>query len=171
MHLLPRSDRKEVNACNNRPSSGDIYLRMITPGTSPRAQERGGEWRWDDTMNKCLSSVQLMMATAPQSAGNCTQVSYVADNPGYNPSATVAAPLTHVVAQTGPACPAAAPPTPVQATPAAAPVTPAPTAPGQFRCGVDTVGKGRLFCEGFSGSQGGRRCSFDLERVGSRLRR
>ncbi len=77
---------------------------MITPGVSPQAQELGGEWRWDSTTNKCLTSVQLMIATAPQSAGNCTQVGYVAENPGYNANAVTAAPLKNVVAQTGPAC-------------------------------------------------------------------
>ena len=46
----------------------------------------------------------MMIATAPQSAGNCTQVGYVADNPGYDVNAEVAPPLTHVTAQTGPVC-------------------------------------------------------------------
>lgn len=93
------------DVCDNRPdASGDIYVRMITPGVSPQAQELGGEWRWDSATNKCLTSVQLMIATAPQSAGNCTQVGYVADNPGYDANADTAAPLKNVVAQTGPAC-------------------------------------------------------------------
>jgi hypothetical protein len=121
---------KEADACDNRPpASGDIYLRIIAPGTSPEAQELGGEWRWDYTTNKCLTSVQLMMATAPRSPGNCTQVGYVADNPGYDANAAVAAPLTHIVAQVGPACTAVAQSTPVQTTPAAAPTPPASTAP------------------------------------------
>jgi hypothetical protein len=77
---------------------------MITPGVPPQAQELGGEWRWDNATNKCLTSVQLIIATAPLSAGNCTQVGYVADNPGYDPNANVAAPLKHVAAQAGPAC-------------------------------------------------------------------
>lgn len=111
-------------------ASGDIYLRMVQPGEAPVAQQLGGEWEWDNTTSKCLTSVQLMIATAPLSAGNCTQVGYVADNSGYNPNATVAAPLTHVVAQAGPACPqpAAATP-PAQSTPAAPPAPPASTAP------------------------------------------
>ena len=77
---------------------------MISPGVPPQAQELGGEWRWNSSLNKCQTSVQLMISTAPPSAGNCTQVGYVADNPGYDPNATSAAPLKHVVAQAGPAC-------------------------------------------------------------------
>jgi hypothetical protein len=61
--------------------------------------------------------------------GNCTQVGYVADNPGYDPNATVATPLTRVVAQAGPACQAAPPSTPAQTTPAAVPAPPASAAP------------------------------------------
>jgi len=37
-------------------------------------------------------------------AGNCTQVGFVSQNPGYNPNATPARPLKSVVAQAGPAC-------------------------------------------------------------------
>ena len=77
---------------------------MITPGEAPIAQELGGEWGWDYTTDKCLTSVQFMMATAPQMPGNCTQVGYVADNPGYDPNATPAAPLAELAAESGPAC-------------------------------------------------------------------
>jgi hypothetical protein len=77
---------------------------MITPGQPPEAQELGGEWRWDFTTNRCLTSVQFMIATAPVTDGNCTQVGYVADNPGYNVNAVSAPPLKNVVAEAGPAC-------------------------------------------------------------------
>ena len=77
---------------------------MISPGVPAEAQQLGGEWRWDVATGKCLTSVQMMISTAPTSAGNCTQVGYVADNPGYDPNATPAKPLTHVAAQAGPAC-------------------------------------------------------------------
>lgn len=56
---------------------------MISPGVPAQAQELGGEWRWDSVTRKCLTSVQLMIATVPTTAGNCTQVGYVAGNPGY----------------------------------------------------------------------------------------
>jgi hypothetical protein len=77
---------------------------MIQPGISPQAQELGGEWNWDYITDKCLTSVQFMIAAAPHTPGTCTQVGYVADNPGYNVNATSAPALKNVVAQTGPAC-------------------------------------------------------------------
>lgn len=93
------------NACDNRPdASGDIYVRMVSPGVPAQAQELGGEWRWNSSLGKCQTSVQLMISTAPMSAGNCTQVGYVSDNPGYDPNATPVAPLKNVAAQAGPAC-------------------------------------------------------------------
>ena len=126
----PNATAKAEAACDKRGfASGDIYVRMLSPGIQWTAQQLGGEWIWNDSLDKCLTSVQLMIATAPLSAGNCSQVGYVANNPGYNPNATVAAPLTHVAAQAGPACPAAAQSTPVQAKPTAAPVTASSSAP------------------------------------------
>jgi hypothetical protein len=127
-------------ACYKRPAaSGDIYIRLLTRGGSEKAQRIGGGWTWDHTSNKCLTSVQMVMATAPLSTGNCTQVGYVANNPGYDPNASPAAPLAHVAAHAGPACQEAhaptqatrpaAPPAPVQTTRAAAPPAPAPTTP------------------------------------------
>jgi Protein of unknown function (DUF2510) len=93
------------DACSARPmASGDIYVRMIVPGVAPVAQELGGEWVWDVSSGKCLTSVQMMIAAAPQVSGNCTQVGYAADNPGYDPNATPAAPLAEVAAESGPAC-------------------------------------------------------------------
>jgi hypothetical protein len=77
---------------------------MITPGLPAQTQELGGEWGWDYTTNKCLTSVQFMVATADLAAGNCTQVGYVADNPGYDLNATPARPLKNVAAEAGPAC-------------------------------------------------------------------
>jgi hypothetical protein len=126
----PNATAKAEAACDKRGfASGDIYVRMLSPGTQWTAQELGGEWIWNASRDKCLTSVQETIATAPLSAGNCTQVGYVANNPGYNPNATVAAPLTHIAAQAGPACPAAVQPTPVQTKPTAAPVTAASSAP------------------------------------------
>ena len=127
----PNATAKAMAACQKRRfASGDIYVRMLSPGTQWAAQELGGEWGWDHVTNRCLTSVQFAIATAPLSAGNCTQVGYKADNHGYDPNATAAAPLMRVAAQAGPACPAAAPSTPVRTTPAAAaPSTPVRTAP------------------------------------------
>jgi hypothetical protein len=126
----PNATAKAMAACQKRRfASGDIYVRMLSPGIQWTAQELGGDWGWNVSLDKCLTSVQMTIATAPLSAGNCTQVGYVADNAGYDPNATVAAPLMHVVSQAGPACPAVAQSTPVQASPTAAPVTAASSAP------------------------------------------
>jgi hypothetical protein len=117
---------KAADACDKRPpASGDSYVRTVTPGTSAQARQLSGRWAWDHASNKCLTSVQMVLATAPLSAGHCTQVGYVADNPGYDPNATPPAPLTKVAAQAGPACQTAAPPAPAQTTPALAQSVPA----------------------------------------------
>lgn len=92
-------------ACDHRGfASGDIDVRMLSPGIQWTAQQLGGEWVWDYALSKCLTSVQMMIATAPMVPGSCTQVGYVADNPGYDANANVAAPLEDVAAQAGPAC-------------------------------------------------------------------
>lgn len=117
---------KAADACDKRsPASGDLYVRTVTPGGSAQAQQLGGRWAWDQTSNKCLTSVQTVLATAPLGAGHCTQVGYVADNSGYDVNATPAAPLSKVTGQAGPACQAAAPPAPAQTTPAPAQSVPA----------------------------------------------
>jgi hypothetical protein len=77
---------------------------MLSPGVQWYAQRLGGEWVWNATLNKCLTSVQLMIATAPTVTGSCTQVGYVADNPDYNVNADVAPPLKEIAAEAGPAC-------------------------------------------------------------------
>jgi len=105
----PAASSKAVSAaqkgCGTRAtSSGRIYVRMILPGQTAIAQELGAERVWNRTLHKCLTSVQMIIAAAPKIAGSCTQVGYVADNPGYDANAAVAAPLKRVVAQSGPAC-------------------------------------------------------------------
>jgi hypothetical protein len=85
-------------------ASGDIYVRMKSPGTATVAQRLGGEWIWNASSGKCLTSVQMMIASAPQVPGSCTWVGYVSRNPGYDVNATPASPLRHVVASSGPSC-------------------------------------------------------------------
>ena len=136
---------KAEHACGERPpASRDIYVRIVKPGASTRVKKLGGQWRWDHMTGKCLTAVHFMTATAPRSAGHCTQVGYVTDNPGYDPNATPATQLPHTVAQVGPACvatsapPAPTPPAqptptpapPAQPTPAASAPPPAPTPAG-----------------------------------------
>ncbi len=77
---------------------------MIQPGEDPVAQEIGDESTWNAVLNKCLTGVQMIIAAAPRVPGTCTQVGYVADNPGYDVNADSAPPLDNVVAQVGPAC-------------------------------------------------------------------
>jgi hypothetical protein len=93
------------NACGKRPAaSGHIYVRTIASGVLPQVQELGGGWGWDSASNKCVTSVQYVIAHAPQETGVCTQVAYVTDNPGYRMHAASAPRLKHVVAETGPGC-------------------------------------------------------------------
>jgi hypothetical protein len=43
-------------ACDHRGfASGDIYVRMLSPGVQWTAQELGGEWVWANTLSKCLT--------------------------------------------------------------------------------------------------------------------
>lgn len=101
----PKSTAQAEAACDRRGfASGDIYVRMLSPGIQWTAQQLGGEWVWNNTLGKCLTSVQMVIATAPMVPGSCTQVGYVADNPGYDPNANVAAPLKQIAEQAGPAC-------------------------------------------------------------------
>jgi hypothetical protein len=99
-----RTDSAEAACAARGFASGDIYVRWTDPGVPWTAQELGGEWVWDVALGKCLTSVQMEIAASPPGAGNCTQVGYVADNPGYDINAQVAPPLEHVAAETGPAC-------------------------------------------------------------------
>ena len=124
----PKGITTARDACNERSASADIYVRTVAPGLSPKAKRLGGKWGWDHVTSKCLTSVQYAVATAPLGAGHCTQVGYVADNPGYNANATPAPPLAHVAAQAGPACRAPARPAPARTTPAAEPARTTPAA-------------------------------------------
>lgn len=118
-------------ACSKRAvATGDIYVRVITRGGAPHAKRLGPQWGWDYTANKCLTAAETAVATAPQESGDCTQVGYVAKNPGYDVKAARPSPLKHVAAEAGSSCKtstalAAAKP----AAPAAKQTPPAETAP------------------------------------------
>lgn len=88
--------------------SGGIYVRMVRQGASAHAKRLAAEWGWDYSAGQCLTSVQMAIATAPQSAGDCTQVGYVTRNPAYDAKARSAPSLPHVAAEAGPACKATA---------------------------------------------------------------
>jgi hypothetical protein len=90
------------SACQNKaPASGDIYVWEESPGVEPMAHQLGGEWVWNQSLNRCQTSVQFMIATAPNGPADCTEVGYVADNPGYNPNAVPALPLKHIADKLG----------------------------------------------------------------------
>lgn len=71
---------KAIDACYTHTwASGDIFVRMITSGQAPVAQELGGEWTCDRASNKCVTSVESIISAVPRERGNCAQVGYVAD--------------------------------------------------------------------------------------------
>jgi hypothetical protein len=127
---LADSEKSAERACGERPpASRDIYVRIIKPGTSPKARKLAGRWRWDHATGKCLTAIHFMTATAPRSDGHCTQVGYVTDNPGYDPNATPAPPLRRTAAQAGPACAAAAAPPSSPPPSSPPPSSPPPSSP------------------------------------------
>ena len=100
---LPRATTE--SQCEARPdSSGDILVRMTTNGQPAVTQQLGGAWKWDSKTSRCDTAVGAVMLTASGNAGNCTQVAYVSNNPGYKLNASPAPPLKKVLAAKGPAC-------------------------------------------------------------------
>ena len=91
--------------CEDRPdASGDILVRITTNGQPAVTQQFGGAWTWNSRSHRCETPVQAVLSTASGNAGSCTQVAYVASNPGYRLAASPAPPLKKVVAAKGPAC-------------------------------------------------------------------
>jgi hypothetical protein len=91
--------------CEQRPdASGDILVRITTNGQPAVTQQMGGAWTWNTRTHACETPVQAVISTASGNAGNCTQVAYVASNPGYQLTVTPAPPLKKVTAAKGPAC-------------------------------------------------------------------
>jgi hypothetical protein len=91
--------------CERRPdASGDILVRITTNGQPAATQQLGGAWIWNTRTHACDTPVQAVISTASGNAGNCTQVAYVASNPGYQLRVSPAPPLKKVVAARGPAC-------------------------------------------------------------------
>jgi hypothetical protein len=91
--------------CESRPdASGDILVRMTTNGQPAVTQQLGGAWSWNTRTHRCDTPVQAVLSTASGNAGSCTQVAYVASNPGYRMSVSPAPPLKKILAAKGPAC-------------------------------------------------------------------
>ena len=85
-------------------ASGDILVRTTTNGQPAVTQQFGGAWTWNTRTHRCDTPVQAVLSTASGNAGSCTQVAYVASNPGYRLAASPAPPLKKVVAAKGRAC-------------------------------------------------------------------
>ena len=91
--------------CERQPdASGDILVRMTTNGQPAITQQLGGAWTWNTRTRRCDTPVQAVLSTASGNAGSCTQVAYVASNPGYRLAASPAPPLKKILAAKGPAC-------------------------------------------------------------------
>ena len=72
-------------------ASGDIFVRMITPGQAPIAQELGGDWTWNSTTKTCDTSVQMIISAAPPSSAPAPKL---ATSPTI-PATTQTQPLHH----------------------------------------------------------------------------
>jgi len=81
------------------PDTQDVLVRYIVPGLQANAQELGEVF-----LAQCESTLDYIAQTAPTGDGYCTQVAWVADNPGYNPDAVPAPPLKKVIEAIGGSC-------------------------------------------------------------------
>jgi hypothetical protein len=91
--------------CESKPdASGDILVRMTTNGQPAVTQQLGGAWTWNTRTHRCDTPVQAVLSTASGNAGSCTQVAYVASNPGYRLTTAPAPPLKKILGAKGPAC-------------------------------------------------------------------
>lgn len=82
--------------CRARPSTGDIVVRETGPDIEPNALELGGGYVWGEDTNECVTTVQMVLDTAP--AENCEQVALAKDNPGYDTDARPPARLKKIIA-------------------------------------------------------------------------
>lgn len=91
-----------VQVCRNE--SDALYQRWAIPAPAKPLFEAATANFTPATKKKGLTSVQMTIAAAPPGSGQCTQVGYVKDNPGYDPKASPAGPLKEITAETGGAC-------------------------------------------------------------------
>ncbi len=94
----PPAAGSATTACRLTPTE-DLIERLVTPRLPPSAIVVGNV---DGVL--CKPTVDTIQQTTPSGPGYCTQIARSADNPGYNPDATPAAPLRKVIAQYGSAC-------------------------------------------------------------------
>lgn len=81
------------------PDNRDLLVWYKAPGIEDSAQEIG-----EVDVANCTPAVDFIMSTSPTGPGYCTEVAYADQNPGYNPDATPAKPLKHVLQETGGGC-------------------------------------------------------------------
>jgi pimeloyl-ACP methyl ester carboxylesterase len=84
--------------------AADLFERWTIPSPGKPLFEAATANFTPATKKKGLTSVQMTIAAAPPGSGQCTQVGYVKDNPGYDPKASPAGPLKEITAETGGAC-------------------------------------------------------------------
>jgi hypothetical protein len=65
------------------------------------ATRLGGGWVWNFGDKKCITTVEFALLGNPSLQGFCTQVAYASSNPGYNPGAVPAPPLSSVIGTRG----------------------------------------------------------------------
>jgi len=94
----PAAAGSVTTACRLTPTE-DLIERDITPRIPPSAILIGNV-----NLVLCKPTVDTIQQTTPSGPGYCTQIARSADNPGYNPDATPAAPLRKIIAQYGSAC-------------------------------------------------------------------
>jgi hypothetical protein len=76
-----------------------LIVRYIAPGVQDNAQELG-----ETDASHCTPTLQWLEQTAANGPGDCTQVAWASDNPGYNADALPAPPLKKVIEAIGPGC-------------------------------------------------------------------
>lgn len=75
-HAKVPARKNAVNVrCVPKCASRDIFVRVIVLGRAPVAQEPGG-WIWDHVTNKCATTVDMIISTAPTASGNRAHVAY-----------------------------------------------------------------------------------------------
>lgn len=81
------------------PDDRDLIVRYTVPGLQTQAQELG-----EADLANCTTTLDMLEQTSPTGPGYCTQAAWADQNSGYNPDATPAAPLKHVLEAVGAGC-------------------------------------------------------------------
>lgn len=74
-------------------------MRYVSQGLQTSAQELG-----EVALADCVPMVTWLQTAAANGPGDCTQVAWAHDNPGYDPNAVPARPLKKLIESIGPGC-------------------------------------------------------------------